>query len=70
MEAPMEPLPKEIMVDLIQTPSGRSVTIPRDFILEGPTVIMRQERDGLITIFPGTDHGREVVWREFDLFSD
>ena len=66
----MQPLPKEVRIDLVQTPYGRVVTIPSDFVLEGSMVILRQERDGLITVSPGTDHGREVASREFDLFRD
>jgi hypothetical protein len=69
MEAPpMQPLPKEVRTELVQTESGRAVIIPRDFVLEGRHIILRQERDGLITISPGTEYGREVMWREFDPF--
>jgi hypothetical protein len=70
MEPPMQPLPKEVRRELMETEFGRAVITPDDFILEGTRIILRQERDGLITISPGTEYGREVMWREFDLFKN
>ena len=64
----MQPLPKEVKTRLVHTEHGRAVVLPDDFILEGSEVVLRQERSGLITMFPGSELGREVMWREFDLF--
>jgi hypothetical protein len=55
---------------VVQTDLGRAVILPKEFVLEGRYIILRQERDGLITIFPGTDYGREVMWREFNPLRD
>ena len=66
----MQPLPKEVRTELVQTDLGRAVILPKEFVLEGRSIILSQERDGLITIFPGTDYGREVMWREFNPLRD
>ena len=66
----MRPLVKEVRTAVVQTEFGRAVIIPDNFILEGGEIVLRQERDGLITIFPGSEYGREVMSREFDLFRD
>ena len=63
----MQPVPKEMRAELVRTELGRAVIIPEDFILEGREIILRQERDGLIT---GTAEGLEVMRRRFDPFGD
>jgi hypothetical protein len=70
MEGAMRPLPKEVRTDLVQTERGRAVVLPDDFVMEGRRIILRQERDGLITIWPGTEQGREAIRREFGLFKE
>jgi hypothetical protein len=70
MVMPMQPLPKELRTALVETEYGRAVVIPDDFVIEGGEIILRQERDGLITISPGSPYGREAMWRAFDPFKD
>lgn len=66
----MRPQSKEVRTQIVQLACGRAVIFPDDFFLEGEEIILRQDRDGLITIFPGTEHGRLAMWRVFSLFGD
>ncbi len=45
-------LPKERKVRVFKNGRSRAVRIPSEFDLAGDEVIIRQERDGLITIHP------------------
>ncbi len=48
----------------------RIVTIPDKFFLEGEEIVIRQEKDGAITIYPAEDAAREAMWERFNPFSD
>lgn len=48
----MFPVPKERHARIFMNGRSRAVRIPSDFDLEGDEVIIRQEKDGLITINP------------------
>jgi virulence-associated protein VagC len=47
----------------------RLVVIPRDFVLVGDKIIIRQEKDGAITIHPATEEGRRAL-DSFSPFGD
>ena len=48
----MFPMPKERKAKIFKNGRSRAVRIPSDFDLPVDEVIIRQERDGLITIHP------------------
>lgn len=39
----------------------RFVRIPDEFVLAGMEIVVRQEKDGVITIHPATDEGRKAL---------
>jgi antitoxin VapB len=53
----IHPLPKERRAKIFKNGRSRAVRIPKDFNLEGDEVIIRQERDGVITIHPEAKKG-------------
>lgn len=48
----------------------RIVTIPEKFFLEGEEIVIRQEKDGAITIYPAEPAAREAMWERFNPISD
>jgi hypothetical protein len=48
----------------------RIVAIPDKFFLEGDEIVIRQEKDGAITIYPAEPAAREAMWERFNPFSD
>lgn len=47
----------------------RIVVIPKDFVLVGDKVVIRQDKDGVITIHPATEEGR-LALDSFSPFGD
>jgi hypothetical protein len=70
MEAPMGPQSKECKISIIREGKRRLVAIPDDFFLEGTEIILRQERDGIITVHPAEEAAREAMWNRFNPFSE
>ena len=62
--------PKDCRQPILKEGGKRMIVIPADFLLEGKEVVVRQEKDGLITIYPGDETGRKAMDAEFGLFSD
>ncbi|MBP1847005.1 antitoxin VapB [Rhizobium petrolearium] len=48
----MFPMPKERRAKIFKNGRSRAVRIPSDFDLSGDEVVIRQEKDGVITIHP------------------
>lgn len=61
--------PEERKQKLIRHGRSRTVAIPEDFVLEGEAIIIRQEKDGVITIHPADETGRRAFCI-FDLFDE
>jgi virulence-associated protein VagC len=55
---------------IIRSDGKRTVIIPDNFFLEGEEIIIRQEKDGAITIYPAEADAREAMSERFDPFSD
>jgi hypothetical protein len=70
MEAPRGPIAKEHKGNIIREGNRRLVVIPDDFFLEGEKIIIRQERDGAITVHPAEDAAREAMWDRFNPFTE
>jgi virulence-associated protein VagC len=68
MEAPMGPVSKEHEGQIIRKDNRRLVAIPDDFFLEGDKIIIRQERDGTITIHPAEREARDAMFARFNPF--
>ena len=47
----------------------RVVRIPKDFVLVGDAIKIRQEKDGVITIYPATEEGQRAL-EPFSPFGD
>ena len=62
--------PKEYKQKIHKDGGRRIIIIPDDFFLEGEEIIIRQEKDGMITVHPGDAIGREAMDAKFGLFSD
>ena len=54
---------------VLRNGDDRLVAIPRDFVLVGDEIIIRQEKDGVITIHPATEEGRQAL-DSFNPFHD
>jgi virulence-associated protein VagC len=70
MEAPMGPLPKERESEIIREGKRRLVAIPDDFFLEGDKIIIRQEKDGIISVHPAEQTAREAMSSRFSPFGE
>jgi hypothetical protein len=70
MEAPMGPIPKEYRRKIIKDGDRRLIAVPDDFFLEGEEIIIRQERDGAISVHPAEEAAREAMWERFNPFSE
>ncbi|RST84830.1 AbrB/MazE/SpoVT family DNA-binding domain-containing protein [Aquibium carbonis] len=46
---------------VLRNGDDRLVAIPKDFVLVGDEIIIRQEKDGVITIHPATKEGRQAL---------
>ncbi|MCL6651566.1 hypothetical protein A6R70_04590 [Agrobacterium rubi] len=68
MEALMGPIAKEYEIKIIRKGGSRLVEIPDDFFLSGEKIIVRQERDGVITIYPAEKAAREAMSDRFNPF--
>ena len=66
----MFPPPKEHRLPMRRQGERRIIEIPDDFVLEDDVVILRQEKDGVITLHPGTAKGRDVLNRHFLAWDD
>ncbi|MEQ1404460.1 hypothetical protein ABK249_05905 [Neorhizobium sp. Rsf11] len=64
----MGPIAKEHKGKIIREGKRRLVAIPDDFFLEGEKIIIRQERDGAITIHPAEEAACEAMWDKFNPF--
>ncbi|WP_438751848.1 hypothetical protein [Pararhizobium sp. O133] len=69
-EAPMGPQSKERKSNIIREGKRRLVALPDDFFLEGNEIIIRQEKDGIITIHPAEEAARKAMWSRFNPFAD
>jgi virulence-associated protein VagC len=47
--------------EVLEKDDDRLVVIPKDFVLVGDKTIIRQEKDGVITIHPATEEGRRAL---------
>lgn len=54
---------------VLRNGDDRLVVIPRDFVLVGDEIIVRQENDGVMTIPPATVEGRQAL-ESFNPFHD
>jgi virulence-associated protein VagC len=52
---------KEHKGKVFRVGDGRAVRIPDEFVLAGEEIIIRQEKDGIITIYPATEEGRRAL---------
>jgi antitoxin VapB len=64
------PAPKERRAKVFKNGRSRAVRIPQDFDLEGDEVIIRQERDGVITIHPESKKGLLALLASLDPLGD
>lgn len=64
----MRPVSRECRGKLIQEGVRRLVEIPKDFFIEGDEIVLVQDRDGVISIYPGDEEAREAVWARFNPF--
>ena len=55
---------------IIRSDGKRTVIIPDNFFLEGEEIVIRQEKDGAITIYPAEPAAREAMFERFNPFSD
>jgi hypothetical protein len=70
VEVSMWQQPKEYRQQIFKEDGKRIVVIPADFLLEGDEVVIRQEKDGVITIHPGDEIGREAHDGSFGLLGE
>lgn len=47
--------------EVLRNGDDRLIVIPKDFVLVGDRIIIRQEKDGVITIHPATEEGRQAL---------
>lgn len=47
--------------EVLRNGDDRLIVIPKDFVLVGDRIIIRQEKDGVITIQPATEEGRQAL---------
>lgn len=55
--------------EVLRKGEDRIVVIPTDFVLVGDKITIRQEKDGVITIYPATEEGRRAL-DHFNPFGD
>lgn len=55
---------------IIRSNGKRTVIIPDSFFLEGEEIVIRQEKDGAITIYPAEPAAREAMFERFNPISD
>lgn len=59
---------REVSAKLARIDGRRFVEIPEELFLEGVDIMIRQERDGVITIHPAENAAREAMWARFNPF--
>ncbi|NTJ44021.1 AbrB/MazE/SpoVT family DNA-binding domain-containing protein [Agrobacterium larrymoorei] len=64
----MGPVTKQFEGKITREGNCRLLAIPDDFFLEGEKVIIRQERDGTITIHPFEESARKAMSDRFNPF--
>jgi virulence-associated protein VagC len=52
---------KEYRQRLVMNGTARVISLPDDFVLGGAEIVVRQEKDGVITIHPGDKLGRQIL---------
>ena len=52
---------KEYRQWLVLNGTTRVISLPDDFVLGGAEIVVRQEKDGVITIHPGDKVGRQIL---------
>jgi virulence-associated protein VagC len=53
--------PRECRQTLTRNGTTRVILIPDDFVLGGTEIVLRQEKDGVITIHPGDQAGWQIL---------
>ncbi|WP_377296653.1 hypothetical protein [Rhizobium sp. SGZ-381] len=66
----MGPQTRECESNITREGNRRLIALPDDFFLEGQRIIIRQERDGTITIHPAEAAAIEAMSIKFNPFPD
>lgn len=64
----MCPVSLNMKSKIIRKDGVRMIVIPEEFFLVGEEVDLLQDRDGVISIFPGENWAREELWARFNPF--
>lgn len=67
-EVLMGPVSRQLKGLVTRKDSRRFVEIPEEFFLEGREVIILQDRDGTISIYPAEETAQNAMWARFNPF--